>query len=103
MDGASRAPALPQAPATQPAAEASRTRQILRSLGADSDPARRRSTARRRQRLARYFGTTPQFWMNLQAACDLAVATRASADQPASGRVRRGASRTPVQPGARSG
>ena len=22
-------------------------------------------------RLARYFGTTPEFWMNLQTACDL--------------------------------
>jgi antitoxin HigA-1 len=22
-------------------------------------------------RLARYFGTTPEFWLNLQAACDL--------------------------------
>lgn len=26
-------------------------------------------------RLARYFGTTPMFWMNLQSAFDLAVAT----------------------------
>jgi len=25
-------------------------------------------------RLARYFGTTPEFWMNLQAAYDLSVA-----------------------------
>ena len=25
-------------------------------------------------RLARYFGTTPQFWMNLQANYDLAIA-----------------------------
>ena len=25
-------------------------------------------------RLARYFGTTPEFWLNLQAAYDLAVA-----------------------------
>ena len=30
-------------------------------------------------RLARYFGTTPQFWMNLQAAYDLDVAERESA------------------------
>ncbi len=29
-------------------------------------------------RLARYFGTTPAFWMNLQAAYDLEVAERAS-------------------------
>ena len=32
-------------------------------------------------RLARYFGTTPDFWMNLQAAYDLDVATRASAER----------------------
>jgi len=30
-------------------------------------------------RLARYFGTTPQFWMNLQAAYDLDLAARRSA------------------------
>jgi addiction module HigA family antidote len=28
-------------------------------------------------RLARYFGSTPQFWMNLQANHDLAMSTRA--------------------------
>ena len=32
-------------------------------------------------RLARYFATTPEFWINLQSAYDLDVATRASADQ----------------------
>jgi addiction module HigA family antidote len=32
-------------------------------------------------RLARYFGTTPQFWMNLQAAYDLDSVQRASADR----------------------
>ena len=32
-------------------------------------------------RLARYLGTTPQFWMNLQTAYDLDVATRVSADE----------------------
>lgn len=32
-------------------------------------------------RLARYFGTTPEFWMNLQAAYDLDVAQRASAER----------------------
>ncbi|MGH9363871.1 MAG: HigA family addiction module antitoxin [Thermoanaerobaculia bacterium] len=32
-------------------------------------------------RLARYFGTTPDFWMNLQAAYDLDVAQRASAER----------------------
>jgi addiction module HigA family antidote len=30
-------------------------------------------------RLARYFGTTPEFWMRLQGAHDLDVAARASA------------------------
>ncbi len=28
-------------------------------------------------RLARYFGTTPQFWMNLQASYDLKITERA--------------------------
>ena len=32
-------------------------------------------------RLARYFGTTPDFWMNLQAVYDLDVAQRASAER----------------------
>ena len=32
-------------------------------------------------RLARYFGTTPEFWMSLQAAYDLDAAQRVSADQ----------------------
>ena len=27
-------------------------------------------------RLARYFGTTPNFWLNLQQRCDLATAQR---------------------------
>jgi len=40
---------------------------------------RRNLTADMRLRLGRYFGNTPQFWMNLQAAYDLEVATRASA------------------------
>ncbi len=40
---------------------------------------RRSITADTALRLARYFGTTPQFWMNLQAAFDLDVAARASA------------------------
>lgn len=30
-------------------------------------------------RLARFFGTTPNFWMNLQSHYDLAVASRAEA------------------------
>ena len=43
---------------------------------------RRRSiTADTALRLARYFATTPEFWINLQGAYDLDVATRASADQ----------------------
>ena len=32
-------------------------------------------------RLARYFGTTPEFWMNLQAAYDLDSAQRVSAER----------------------
>ena len=40
---------------------------------------RRGVTADTALRLARYFGTTPEFWMNLQAAYDLDVAQRASA------------------------
>jgi len=36
--------------------------------------ARRAITADTALRLARYFGTTPQFWMNLQANYDLEVA-----------------------------
>lgn len=32
-------------------------------------------------RLARYFGTTPNFWMNLQTAYDLEVAERCAMEQ----------------------
>ena len=42
---------------------------------------RRSTTADTALRLARYLAMTPQFWMNLQAAFDLDVATRASADR----------------------
>ena len=42
---------------------------------------RRGVTADTALRLARYFGTTPEFWMNLQAAYDLDVAQRASAER----------------------
>jgi addiction module HigA family antidote len=42
---------------------------------------RGRITADTALRLARYLATTPQFWMNLQIAYDLEVATRASAEQ----------------------
>ena len=42
---------------------------------------RRSITAGTALRLARYFATTPELWINLQGAYDLDVATRASADQ----------------------
>lgn len=42
---------------------------------------RRSITADTALRLARYFGNTPQFWLNLQAAYDLEVATRRSVGQ----------------------
>lgn len=42
---------------------------------------RRSITADTALRLARYFAMTPEFWMKLQAAYDLDVVTRASADQ----------------------
>jgi addiction module HigA family antidote len=42
---------------------------------------RRGVTAGTALRLARYFGTTPEFWMNLQAAYDLDSEQRVSADR----------------------
>jgi addiction module HigA family antidote len=42
---------------------------------------RRGITADTALRLARYFGVTPEFWMNLQAAFDLDSAQRISADR----------------------
>ena len=42
---------------------------------------RRSLTADTCLRLARYFGTTPEFWMNLQSIYDLRVAARTSAKQ----------------------
>lgn len=42
---------------------------------------RRTVTADTALRLSRYFGTSPQFWMNLQMAYDLEVASRASAER----------------------
>jgi addiction module HigA family antidote len=39
---------------------------------------RRGITADTALRLARYFGTTPDFWMKMQVAYDLAVASRES-------------------------
>ena len=40
---------------------------------------RRSITADTALRLARYFNTTPKFWLNLQSAYDLAIASEASA------------------------
>lgn len=42
---------------------------------------RRSITADTALRLARYFSTTAEFWVNLQGAYDLDVATRASAER----------------------
>ena len=42
---------------------------------------RRGVSAETAMRLARYFGTTPEFWLNLQTAYDLSVATSTSAKQ----------------------
>ena len=42
---------------------------------------RRGITADTALRLARYFGTTPEFWMSLQAAYDLDAVQRASAER----------------------
>ena len=54
------------------AVDAARLNEIVRGRrGVSSDTA---------LRLARYFGTTPEFWMNLQSAYDLEVAQREAAD-----------------------
>ena len=42
---------------------------------------RRSLTADTCLRLARYFGTTPEFWMNLQSTYELRVVSRKSAKQ----------------------
>ena len=42
---------------------------------------RRGITADTALRLARYFNTTPKFWLNLRTAYDLAVASETSADE----------------------
>ena len=42
---------------------------------------RRSITADTALRLARYFGSAAQFWLNLQVAYDLEVATRISVDR----------------------
>jgi len=42
---------------------------------------RRGITADTALRLARYFNTTPRFWLNLQASYDLAVASEAKSNE----------------------
>jgi antitoxin HigA-1 len=42
---------------------------------------KRSITAGTAMRLARYFGTSSEYWMNLQIAYDLAVAERATREQ----------------------
>lgn len=42
---------------------------------------RRGITADTALRLARYFNTTPKFWLNLQTSCDLAVTAEAKQEQ----------------------
>jgi plasmid maintenance system antidote protein VapI len=42
---------------------------------------RRGITADTALRLARYFGTTPDFWMKMQMSYDLALASRQSTEQ----------------------
>jgi addiction module HigA family antidote len=42
---------------------------------------RRGITADTALRLARYFNTTPKFWVNLQTSYDLAIAAEAKADE----------------------
>jgi addiction module HigA family antidote len=46
-----------------------------------SDDAPRAVTPDTALRLSRYFGTTPEFWLNLQAAHDLSKARAESAEQ----------------------
>jgi len=47
----------------------------------DIVPGKRAITADTALRLARYFGITPQFWMNLQANYDLELAQDASGSE----------------------
>ena len=42
---------------------------------------RRSITADTAMRLARYFGTSPEYWMNLQTSYDLAVAQRTKGEE----------------------
>ena len=59
-------------------------RQLARDLGVSSDHiteimrGERAITAETALLLARRFGTSPRFWLNLQVAHDLAVAERAA-------------------------
>lgn len=57
---------------------------------------KRAVTADTALRLARYFGTTPRFWLNLQVQYDLAI----EADRPGTDSTAR-SPRTPVEPRAR--
>lgn len=54
---------------------------VTRSRVNDIALGRRAITAGTALRLARYFGTTPEFWVNLQTAFDLATAKATLADQ----------------------
>src|SRR4051794_27039151 len=54
---------------------------VSRSRVSDIVLGRRGVTADSALRLARYFGTSPDFWMNLQARYDLDVADRTSRRQ----------------------
>jgi len=61
--------------------------ELARALGVDPGRINRivtgknRITADTALRLARYFGTTPQLWMNLQARYDLEMAKDAKEDE----------------------
>lgn len=54
---------------------------VTRSRINDIVLGRRAISADTALRLARYFGTTPEFWVNLQSACDLATAKATLADR----------------------
>src|SRR5579871_6570483 len=49
---------------------------------------RRRITADTALRLSRYFNTSPKFWLNLQAAYDLAIAAEVKGQEIRDGRCR---------------
>ncbi|TVR97108.1 MAG: addiction module antidote protein, HigA family [Rhodospirillales bacterium] len=54
---------------------------VTRSRLNDIVLGRRAISADTALRLARYFGTTPEFWVNLQSAYDLAMAKASLADR----------------------